>query len=141
MPSIPPVNLPSHWYKGNLHTDTTNSDGKLSPEENLAWHPQHGNDFLTISDHNRVTLLEQDGSCLIILGVGLSARRKATQIEYHIVTIGVRQMPIPHLRDPQEIIDAVNSAGGLCFIAHPYWHDHTLDDLLPLHGQNWYRGF
>jgi len=134
VPSIPPFNLPGQWYKGNLHTHSTNSDGKLSPEENVAWHTQHGYDFLTITDHNRVTLLEHGGPCLVIPGVEITARRKATQVEYHIISIGVREMPIPHLRDPQEIIDAVNSVGGLCFIAHPYWHDHTLDDLLPLHG-------
>jgi hypothetical protein len=36
--------------------------------------------------------------------------------------------------DPQDTINAVNAAGGICFIAHPYWHDHTLDDLLALQG-------
>jgi hypothetical protein len=134
MPSIPPFNLPGQWYKGSLHTHTTNSDGRLTPEENVAWHTSHGYDFLTITDHNRVTLLEQDGPCLVIPGVEISTRREATGVEYHIVTIGVREMPIPKMNDPQDTIDAVNNAGGLCFVAHPYWHDHTLDDLLPLQG-------
>jgi len=63
MPSIPPFNLPGRWFKGNLHTHSTNSDGKLSAEENVAWHAKHGFDFLTITDHNRVTVLELDGDC------------------------------------------------------------------------------
>jgi hypothetical protein len=134
MTSIPPFNLPGQWHKGNLHTHSTNSDGKLSPQENVAWHIQHEYDFLTITDHNRVTLFEQDGACLIIPGVEISARREETQVDYHVVAIGVRQMPIPHMSGTQETIDAVNRVGGLCFIAHPYWHDHTLEDLLPLHG-------
>ncbi len=92
MPSIPPFNLPGQWYRGNLHTHSTNSDGKLSPEENVAWHTRHGYDFLTITDHNKVTLLEQGGSCLVVPGVEISTRREATQVEYHLVTIGVRQM-------------------------------------------------
>jgi predicted metal-dependent phosphoesterase TrpH len=108
MQSIPPFNLPGQWYRGNLHTHTTNSDGRFSPEENVAWHTQHGYDFLTITDHNRVTLFEQDGPCLIIPGVEISTRKQETGVEYHVVTIGVRQMPIPHLGDPQETIDAVN---------------------------------
>lgn len=44
------------WYNGNLYTQSINSDGKLSPEENAAWHAKHGYDFLTITHHNRVAV-------------------------------------------------------------------------------------
>jgi predicted metal-dependent phosphoesterase TrpH len=60
---------------------------------------------------------------LAIPGVEISARRG--KVGYHVVSIGVRSMPIAHDQDPQATTDAVNAAGGLCFIAHPYWHDHT----------------
>ncbi len=134
MPSIPPFDQPGKWYKGNLHTHTTQSDGKFTPEQNIRWHNDHGYDFVSITDHNRVTLYEQDGRCLVIPGVEISAHRESTRTDYHVVTVGVRDMPLPHMQDPQDTIDAVNHAGGLCFIAHPYWHDHTLEDLLPLKG-------
>jgi hypothetical protein len=55
-------------------------------------------------------------------------------VEYHILGLGVDAMPVEQNSDPQVVIDAVNGAGGLAIIAHPYWHDLTLDDLLTLHG-------
>jgi hypothetical protein len=55
MPSVPSFDLPGKWFKGNLHTHTTQSDGKLTPAENLQWHAELGYDFVGITDHNRVT--------------------------------------------------------------------------------------
>ena len=55
MPSVPPFDLPGKWFKGNLHTHTTQSDGKLTPAENMQWHAELGYDFVGITDHNRVT--------------------------------------------------------------------------------------
>jgi predicted metal-dependent phosphoesterase TrpH len=135
MPSIPPFGLPGCWFKGNLHTHTTQSDGKLTPAESMQWHADHGYDFLGITDHNRaVNPLEFMASppLLAIPSVEISARRGT--VEYDVVSINVNSMPIPHGKDVQDTIDAVNAAGGLCFIAHPYWHDHTIEDLLILKG-------
>ena len=39
------------FYKGNLHTHSTNSDGVLSPEIVCKKYKQEGYDFLCISDH------------------------------------------------------------------------------------------
>jgi hypothetical protein len=135
MSSLPPFGLPGRWFKGNLHTHTTQSDGKLTPAESMQWHAEHGYDFLGITDHNCVTDPLQflvNPPLLAISSVEISARRGT--VEYHVVSINVNSMPLPHARDVQDTIDAVNAAGGLCFIAHPYWHDHTFDDLLVLKG-------
>ena len=135
MSSLPPFNLPGKWFKGNLHTHTTQSDGKPTPAENMQWHAEHGYDFVAITDHNRLTNpLEflREPPLLAIPSLEYSARRG--EIDYHVISIGLNAMPIPHMQDPQDTIDAVNGAGGVCFIAHPYWHDHTLDDLTPLRG-------
>lgn len=43
------------WYKGNLHTHTTDSDGQHSPEEVVRRYKAHGYDFLAISDHHLYT--------------------------------------------------------------------------------------
>ncbi len=135
MPSLSPFNLPGNWFKGNLHTHTNQSDGKPTPTENMQWHADHGYAFLAITDHNVVTDPRKFTSApplLAIPSVEISARRRT--VEYHVVSIGVNAMPIAHAQDPQDTIDAVNAAGGLCFIAHPYWHDHTFEDLLALKG-------
>ena len=141
MSSLLPFGTAGQWFKGSLHTHTTQSDGKLPPAENMQWHADHGYDFLGLTDHNRVTdprAFIAKLPLLAIPSVEISARRG--EVEYHVVTLGVRSMPIARNQDPQATIDATNAAGGLCFIAHPYWHDHTLDDshfAYPDHGRGW----
>lgn len=43
------------WYKGNLHTHTTDSDGDWAPEEVVRRYKARGYDFLAISDHHLYT--------------------------------------------------------------------------------------
>lgn len=65
-----------NWYKGNLHSHTTNSDGKLSPEEAVKLYKQHGYQFMCLSEHDYYTDLrsEFDGDDFILLpGVEASA--------------------------------------------------------------------
>jgi len=135
MPSLPPFDQPGNWYKGNLHTHTTQSDGKPTPAESMQWHAEHGYHFLAITDHNRLTnpfeFLAKP-PLLAIPSLEYSTRRG--MVEYHVVSLNLKKMPIAYMQDPQDTIDAVNAAGGLAFIAHPYWHDHTLDDLIVLKG-------
>ena len=40
------------FYKGNLHSHTTNSDGRLTPIEAVSYYRKHGYDFLALTDHN-----------------------------------------------------------------------------------------
>ncbi len=133
MPSLPPFDRPGLWLRGNLHTHTTNSDGKVSLETAARWFADHGYDFLAITDHNRVTPIPADGAPLILFsGAEITAHRNG--VDYHVLAIGVDGAPLPYHADPQKTIKAINAAGGLAIIAHPYWHDHTLNDLLPLEG-------
>ena len=39
------------WYRGNLHTHTTLSDGVLTPEEVKAKYREMGYDFIALCDH------------------------------------------------------------------------------------------
>lgn len=41
------------WYKGNLHTHTTDSDGEHTPEEVVRRYRDRGYDFIAITDHHR----------------------------------------------------------------------------------------
>ena len=52
-----PFSIKGNWYKGNLHTHTTNSDGELSPEDVISSYRKKGYDFLVITDHNKLTHL------------------------------------------------------------------------------------
>ena len=39
------------WYKGNLHTHTTSSDGAVSPGEAIKLYNGLGYDFVALTDH------------------------------------------------------------------------------------------
>ena len=133
MSSLPPYNLPGRWYKGNLHCHSTESDGGLTPVELIDWYSKHGYSFLSITDHNRVTIPNNDRTKLLTIpGVEITCHRGLQ--EYHVLGIGINEMPIQPYYEPQETIDAINSHGGSSIIAHPYWHDLQLDDLLSLRG-------
>lgn len=45
----------NHWYKGNLHSHTTNSDGLWTPEESAQNYYEQGYSFVCFSDHDLYT--------------------------------------------------------------------------------------
>ncbi len=49
------ITTKGNWYKGNLHSHTTNSDGYLKPEEVVTLYKNHGYDFLCLSEHDQYT--------------------------------------------------------------------------------------
>ena len=44
-----------NWYKGNLHSHTTVSDGKMTPEQSVEVYKEHGYHFLALSEHDIYT--------------------------------------------------------------------------------------
>src|SRR5882672_1456491 len=46
---------PGHWYRGNTHTHTLNSDGDSTPDDVVKWYREHGYEFLVLTDHNVLT--------------------------------------------------------------------------------------
>lgn len=44
-----------HWYRGNTHTHTLNSDGDSSPDTVVRWYREHDYKFLFLTDHEYVT--------------------------------------------------------------------------------------
>ena len=48
---IDPFTAQGRWFRGNLHTHTTESDGGMTPEEMVGWHVTHGYDFLSLTEH------------------------------------------------------------------------------------------
>jgi len=47
------------WWKGNLHTHSLWSDGNDFPENIAAWYKEQGWHFLTLSDHNVLSVGER----------------------------------------------------------------------------------
>ena len=129
-----------NWYKGNIHTHTTESDGDADPKTVVKWFRKHGYDFLVLSDHNHLTVLEYRARerrfkrPLMIPGEEVTARVKAGAVPIHINGIGVSRVVEPI--DAGEIVptiqanvDAIVQAGGIASINHPNYgwafnHEH-----------------
>lgn len=119
------------WYKGNLHTHSTESDGRKSPQEVVDWYKSRGYDFLSLTDHRKVTDIKGDAEFLCIPGVELNTHdvREGRLGLFHVVGIGVSADCDCRVNDdPQALIDAIREAGGLPFVAHPKWSGNVVDD-------------
>jgi predicted metal-dependent phosphoesterase TrpH len=132
--NISPFNQAGHWYKGGLHIHTTESDGKITPERAIAWYKNQGYDFLAITDHDHITSTGayRDANFCTIPGTEISTFRDGS--EFHIVGLGLCQLPSMDNKDPQNIIDEMRKSGGLCFLAHPFWSDLSFQEVLSLKG-------
>ena len=126
-----PFKLAGNWYRGNLHTHTTDSDGVKTPAEMAEHYYENGYDFLCITDHNKVTDITglSADDFLVIPGAELDAQGE--ERGYHIVAVNIPTIPEPGPGgDIREVIAGVQDIGGEALIAHPY--DLTINDLLPL---------
>lgn len=109
------------WYRGNLHTHTTESDGDSSPADVVRWYGEHGYDFLVITDHNKVTAVHDD-KLLVIPGEEVTDRSAKKPL--HVNAIGISKVVTPQHGDSipatlQHDVDAVRDAGGIAEINHP----------------------
>ena len=132
-----PFEAEGQWYKGNLHTHTTNSDGDWSPEQVVAEYKAKGYNFLFITDHRRVTDvsdLSTDGF-LTLNGEEIGAGSAKLGQPYHLVALNLKDaVSRQDAPSAQGIIDLVRSKGGEVIIAHPYWSGLTIDDIIGLEG-------
>ena len=110
------------WFKGNLHTHTNMSDGDSSPETVVDWYSNNKYDFLVLSDHNHLTILDSDQTKLLLIpGEEITLNLPYT---IHINAIGIKKVIEPTIRSTkaktlQANIDNIISAGGLAEINHP----------------------
>src|SRR3990167_1309644 len=117
----------ARWFKGNMHTHTTNSDGDADPPHVAGWYRQHEYDFLVLSDHNHLTVLEDEADHpgewpLLVPGEELTANVRGTPVHINGIGIGSRLEPV--LKDGvaetiQANVDAIRESGGLASINHP----------------------
>ena len=110
------------WFKGNLHTHTNKSDGDSSPEIVVDWYNNNNYDFLVLSDHNHLTILERNKTKLLLI----PGEEITLNVPYsiHVNAIGIKKVIEPTIRTTkvktlQANIDNIISAGGLAEINHP----------------------
>ncbi|MBR5364856.1 MAG: hypothetical protein IK132_01295 [Clostridia bacterium] len=123
------------WWKGNLHTHTTRSDGRATPEECAALYRSHGYDFLALTDHWQVSENGTSDGLLLLSGCEYDFGSRVKDGIYHIVAVGCLRDPgVVRADGPQTAIDKIHAAGGLADLAHPAWSMNTLAHLMPLAG-------
>jgi hypothetical protein len=131
-----PFSAPGEWYKGQLHTHTTRSDGRLDPLEVVARHRAAGYDFLALTDHNTVTEVEggPDG-VLLLLGTELDGDRGEVAESVHVVAVGLTEGgAVPERPTVPQAIAWTRERGGESLIAHPYWSGLVARDILQWDG-------
>ena len=128
--------------KLGLHTHTTRSDGKKTPEEVAALYARAGYDAVALTDHWKYGEEQELCGLHILSGceynVGGGDSRDAV---YHIVGVGMSRDPglTTALRDDPSmssaekakiIIDAIHAVGGLAVLAHPAWSLNTPEQCM-----------
>lgn len=126
------------WLKGNLHTHTTCSDGKVEPQQRVDDYAAAGYDFLALTDHNRitpVTSVKAPQGLTLIQGVELHPDNAFGGQRHHLLALNVSEDMDARSMPAQHVIDAVKSQGGSIWLAHPYWSAvNILRDAMPLKG-------
>lgn len=135
------------FFRGNLHTHSTLSDGVLSLAEVCRRYRDEGYDFLALTDHfiGRYgfpiadTLPFRSADFTTILGAELHSGAQENGELWHILAVGLPPdfSPPPHVADFQaepgqetgpEIAQRAVDAGAFVAVAHPQWSGLTLAD-------------
>lgn len=142
----PAFSAPGRFWRGNLHTHSTNSDGVLPPEEVCRRYRAEGYDFLALTDHFvglwgypiTDTTGYRTNDFTTILGAELHSGAMANGELWHILAVGLpadfAPSNSPHFTpvEGQETAAAVAQrameAGAFVAIAHPQWSGLTLAD-------------
>ena len=129
---------PGNFYKGNMHTHSTNSDGKLSPEVVCEAYRSKGYDFLVMTDHFMEvygfpvtdTRPYRTGDFTTIIGAELHAPETSLGEIWHINSIG---LPFDFEllgggETSPEIAKRAHEAGAFIGIVHPSRYGLTHND-------------
>jgi PHP domain len=108
----------------NLHMHTRFSDGDGLHKDIAAAAMQAGLDAVIVTDHNvwvnGPAGYYKDGDKRVLLLVGEEIHDQARQPQKnHLLVFGAQRELATYASDPQLLLDAVEKAGGLAFIAHP----------------------
>ena len=111
-------------YIGNLHLHTPYSDGHGSHDEIAKAAIDAGLDFIVTTDHNiwvgGLDGYRTMGDKRVLLLVGEEVHDQTRDPQKNHLLVYETQKELAHFaKDPQRLIDEVNEAGGMAFIAHP----------------------
>lgn len=130
---------PGQFYRGNIHTHSTLSDGKLEPAEVCRRYKAQGYDFIALTDHFvgpfeypiADTRPFRDADFTTIIGAELHSGANSLGELWHILAVGLPFdfapsntpdfQPRPDQESGPEIARRAVAAGAFVAIAHPEW--------------------
>jgi predicted metal-dependent phosphoesterase TrpH len=138
MGRIAPFNAPGRFWRGNLHTHSTLSDGALAPADVVSRYRQAGYDFMMLSDHfvRRFdwpitdTRSFRGNNFTTIIGAEVHAPETSAGELWHILAAGLPLDFWPAGKDETGVTLAARAkeAGAFIGIAHPAWSQLTIED-------------
>lgn len=149
----PPASL--HWYKGNTHTHTLNSDGDSTPDDVVRWYREHGYQFLVLTDHNFQTRVDAlnalhgaDDRFLVVKGEEVTSSAAGKPVHVNGLDANRRIGAQSGAADStvldvlQRSVDAIRSASGVPHINHPnFGWALTIEDLRRVRGDKLFEIF
>ena len=138
------------FLKGNLHSHTTRSDGRLTPETTIRQFALKGYDFLALTDHNIYNFQHYapETGMLIIPGMEVNADLPGPGRHcVHMIVMGpeaekngfsqdqkFRYGMLEQISDAQAIIDEALNAGNMLVYNHPEWSGTPAHEIAELQG-------
>ncbi len=137
---------PGRFWRGNLHTHSTLSDGCLDPAEVCRRYAAEGYDFIALTDHMvgrygypiADTVPMRTDTFTTILGAELHSGTMENGELWHILAVGLPAdfapsetpdfKPITGQETGPELAARARAAGAFVAIAHPQWSGLTLAD-------------
>ena len=144
--NLPAFTNPGRFWRGNLHTHSTRSDGVLEPHEVCRRYRAEGYDFLALTDHfvGRYgypivdTTGERRNDFTTILGAELHSGAMANGELWHILAVGLPAdfapsnspsfLPETGQETGPQIAARAVAAGAFVAIAHPQWSGLSIED-------------
>ncbi len=138
MPIATPFDRPGRFYRGNLHTHSTRSDGRYPAEVVCAKYREAGYDFIALTDHFLPTYqypvtdtsAYRTDSFTTIFGAELHLPATGLGELWHILGVG---LPLDFAQPTEgesgpEIATRAREAGAFVSIVHPAWYGLTVED-------------
>ncbi|MBL8590326.1 MAG: PHP domain-containing protein [Methylobacteriaceae bacterium] len=129
---------PGRFWRGNLHTHSTLSDGRLPPDQVIAAYRAQGYDFLQLSEHFLArfdwpiadTRGFRESGFTTLLGAELHAPGLVIGELWHILAAGLPAdfAPAGEREDGPALARRAREAGAFVAIAHPAWSQLVIED-------------
>lgn len=142
--SIEAFAAPGSFYRGNLHTHSSHSDGGLPPDEVCRRYAAQGYDFLCVSDHFSErfgfpmtdTTAYRTETFTTLIGAEVHAPATSLGELWHILAVGL-PLDFAHTGPDEtgpELATRCLEAGAFVAIPHPEWYALTTADAASIPG-------